>query len=257
MALRFGCPAVAVSVLLAVVGTADVLVLNGLMAPSARLDLALVVEAEPAPPRPRALNLTVPNAARISVPVLIVPRSDPHVVRSRPSRPGRVVAQRPLSRPTFTQAAAQQRGSRALASLHRPVARGWTVTFAVYRGRYVGFADATKKVVTLWVKPADSQQSLRITLAHEFGHVLDYTRLTEARRGDYLEIRGRGGYRGSWYPCNGCEDYNSAAGDFAEVYAYWLAGAGDFRSRFAPAPERAQLDRLGAFFTQLERAPLR
>lgn len=255
MALRFGCPAVVVSVLLVVVGTADVLVLNGLRAPSARLNVALVVEAEPAPPRPRALNVS--KAVPRSAPVHIVPRSDPRVVRSRSGRPGRIVAQRQVSRPTFTQTAAQQRGSQALASLHRPVAHGWTVRFAVYRGRYVGFADATKKVVTLWVKPTDSQQNLRITLAHELGHVLDYTRLTEARRADYLEIRGRGGYRGRWYPCDGCEDYAAAAGDFAEVYAYWLAGAGDFRSRFAAAPDRAQLDRLGAFFTQLERAPLR
>lgn len=249
MAFSFRRAALAVATLLAVVGIAE-----GAQG------------TDPAVPRP----IAVVQAGTVHALTTVVPRSDPRAAPMRPvplppravrpktprrALPALAARTRPPRRPAFTPAAAQQRGAQALASLHRPVARGWTVQFAVYQGRNVGFADASTKVVTLWVKPTDSQQGLRITLAHELGHVLDFTRLTQAGRADYLELRGRAGHSGTWYPCNGCDDYDSAAGDFAEVYAYWLAGAGDFRSRFAPAPDSAQLQRLGAFFTQLERAP--
>ena len=157
-------------------------------------------------------------------------------------------------RAPFTLAVATQRGQAALASLPvRPTA-GWRVAFAVYRGRYLGMTDSGHKLITLWVKPTDSRQQLRITLGHELGHVLDFTTVGSDQRTRYLSLRGRAGSTTRWYPCNGCEDYAYPAGDFAEVYALWVAGAGDFRSRFAAAPNAGQLARLGSFFRTLGQA---
>jgi hypothetical protein len=45
----------------------------------------------------------------------------------------------------------------------------------------------------------------------------------------------------SWYGCDGCTDYRSPAGDWAEVFAYWLAGPGDFRSQMGPPPDAAHM----------------
>ena len=126
------------------------------------------------------------------------------------------------------------------------------MVFEVYRGTYQGLADSGRKVVTIWVRSTDTRGKLRITIAHEMGHVLDYTALTAHDKGRYLSLRGRSGSTAAWYPANGTSDYASPAGDFAEVYALYLAGAGDFRSTFAPQPTSTQLSSLGQFFSDLQ-----
>ena len=154
--------------------------------------------------------------------------------------------------PAFTPAEALRRGAAAYASLGRHLPAGWVMHFELYRGSYQGLADSGRKVVTIWVRSADTQARLRITIAHEMGHVLDYTTLTAHDKGRYLSLRGRSGSRAAWYPCNGTSDYASPAGDFAEVYALYLAGAGDFRSTFAPQPTSSELGALGQFFADLQ-----
>ena len=124
--------------------------------------------------------------------------------------------------------------------------------YDVYTGTWQGLADSGTKVVTIWVRATDTQNKLRITIAHEMGHVLDYTTLTEHDRGRYLSLRGRSGCTAPWYPRNGTSDFASPAGDFAEVYALYRAGGGDFRSTFAPQPNASQLSSLSAFLSDLE-----
>lgn len=215
---------------------------------AARLSLVATAVAHPVRDLPR-------TRARVR-PVTHRPRA--HPVARPAARPvtHRVRHQR---RPTpkkapFTLAVATRRGEAALASLHAKPVAGWKVHFEIYHGRYLGMADSGTKTVTLWVKATDSRQQLRITLAHELGHVLDYTTVGGSQRSQYLSLRGQSASTTRWYPCNGCEDYAYPVGDFAEVYALWLAGPGDFRSRFAATPTSAQLTRLGAFFTSLNSA---
>jgi len=124
--------------------------------------------------------------------------------------------------------------------------------FLVYSGTYQGLADSGKKVVTIWVRKTDTVAKLRITEGHEMGHVLDYTALDKDGRQKYLSLRGRGDCRDAWYPANGTSDYASPAGDFAEVYALYRGGAGDFRSTFAAQPSSAQLHEIASLFGQLE-----
>lgn len=144
-------------------------------------------------------------------------------------------------------------GGEAFARTGARLPRGWRVVFEVYRGGFQGLADTGTRQVTVWVRPTDSAARLQVTVAHEMGHVLDYTTLTDRDRQRYLAMRGRSGCRDPWYPRNGTSDYSSPAGDFAEVYALWRGGRGDFRSRFAPAP--SDLGPFVRFFEELEAAP--
>lgn len=186
-----------------------------------------VLAAPPAPaPRPPAVTRALP--------------------RTEPVR--RTPAARPVPRES-RQAYADRRGRAALAALGFPTERlGYAIVFRPYVGRELGRADGFTKTITLFVKPGLSDRSLRITLAHEIGHVVDFLTSTDASRAAYLRARGLAPRR--WFPCTGCSDYASPAGDFAEVFALWLAGPGDFRSRLAGPPPRAQLAELGRRYFQ-------
>ncbi len=152
----------------------------------------------------------------------------------------------------FTQAEAERRGRAAFASLQRPLPAGWQLKIAVHTGSRVGWADAKTRVVALWVRPSDTQSQLRITLAHELGHVVDFTVMTNDDRQSYRQLRGRDGDRSPWYPEAGTTDFASPAGDFAEVYALWRGGAGDFRSTWAAQPSSAQLKQIEVLLHDLE-----
>jgi hypothetical protein len=226
-----------------------------------------LVSASRLAPRTTQVVGALPVAAAqvvVSPPVVAarrVPVARPRAVVRKPVVPAPPVVVRRTARvatrtvtpvPAFTPLEAQRRGAAAYASLGRRLPAGWVMRFEVYRGTYQGLADSGRKVVTIWVRSADNQPRLRITIAHEMGHVLDYTTLTAHDKGRYLSLRGRSGSTARWYPGNGTSDYASPAGDFAEVYALHLAGGGDFRSTFAPQPSSSQLGALCRFFADLE-----
>ncbi len=145
-------------------------------------------------------------------------------------------------------ATAAQRGRDALQSLPYPWRElGYSVEFREYSGGQLGSANSRTNRIVIYVKDGQSKQSLRVTIAHELGHALDFEHATVARRDDYRVIRGID-RRTRWYPCDGCSDYASHAGDWAEVFAYWLAGPGDFRSQVAGPPDQQQLQRLAPLF---------
>jgi hypothetical protein len=52
-----------------------------------------------------------------------------------------------------------------------------------------------------------------------------------------------------WFGCNGCSDFNTPAGDFAETFAYLLLGPGNFSGKIASAPTGEQAVSLKTFFT--------
>jgi hypothetical protein len=120
---------------------------------------------------------------------------------------------------------------------------GYRVEFLPARRGYLGEADPNAHVVRVFVRPEWSDQQLRITLAHEFGHVVDFVTFTAADRALHLATRGLAPGT-PWTSCERCTDYSTGAGDWAEVFAYWLAGPGDFRSALAGPPSAAQLDAL-------------
>ncbi|MCU1599737.1 MAG: hypothetical protein JWO22_446 [Frankiales bacterium] len=133
-----------------------------------------------------------------------------------------------------------RRGARLLASLDFDVdALGWTVQWLPGRAGYLGLTDAATRTVSIYVRATHTDAQLRVTLAHELGHVYDLTYGSAASRASYLARRGVSSST-AWWPCAACSDYSSGAGDFAEVFAVYLAGSTDFRSTLAARPSAAE-----------------
>jgi hypothetical protein len=187
----------------------------------------LLLRAEPAPAQPDAPAAAAPAAAPAVGPV----------------GPGVRRASRDTERvPAASGPAA--RGRAALAALDYDWrALGYRVVFAGYTGGELGSANRRTRTITIRVRPSQSELSLRTTIAHELGHALDFEHGTSERRDAYRRIRGLPGGT-PWFPCSGCDDFRSPAGDFAEVFATWLVGPGDFRSRLKGRPSEQDLRRL-------------
>lgn len=134
----------------------------------------------------------------------------------------------------------QERGELALGLISFPVAATrYTMVFAGHLDGILGITDNSNRTITIYIRNGQSTSSIARVIAHEIGHAVDFGLLTWAKRAEYMSIRGL--TADSWYPCNLCEDYASPAGDFAEVFAYWQLGPGDFRSMMSGEPSPEQL----------------
>lgn len=123
-----------------------------------------------------------------------------------------------------------------------------SITFAGPRGglRATSYTDGDHATVVVYVRPTDTPRVVAVNIAHELGHLIDYLRLTDDDRTQWLDARGRPG--ASWWACEYCEDYATGSGDFAETFAAWQVGAVDYRSRLAPLPGPAEMSALARFF---------
>ena len=134
----------------------------------------------------------------------------------------------------------QRRGEAALARLpYDWRATGFTIEFVAPRAGYLGSTYPSARLTRIWVRANESLDVLMHTIAHELGHAVDLTWGDAARREQYRHVRGLDGR--DWFTCGGCTDYSTPAGDFAEVFASWLAGPSDFRSELAGPPSPEQL----------------
>ena len=213
-------------------------------------------------PGPQARVATPAHAAPVSAPTPAPPTEvavafgvvSQRIAAPEPRRvPPRAARDRVAGTLHPTRLTPEQRGRAALDSLRYDWrALGYRVVFRPYAGGSLGTANRRARLITVYVKRAQSEQSLRVTIAHELAHALDFEHGTTVRRDSYRRLRGLSG-TGSWFPCSGCNDLASPAGDFAEVFALWLAGPGDFRSQLKPAPDARQLADLVPLF-QLPRA---
>jgi hypothetical protein len=200
----------------------------------------------PAVPKP-ARQATVANRDRTATSIALKrPATRPPVRHTRrPAAPAPRVQLRPVVRPET----ASQRGTRVLNSLHYNWQRlGYKIKFLPGRTGYLGLTDGNTKTVTIWVRAQQTDLVLAHTIAHELGHVLDFTQGNPAKRATYLTLRGINPLT-PWFGCGGCTDYATPAGDWAEVFAYWLAGPGDFRSQMAPPPNAAQMSAIRLLYS--------
>ena len=101
--------------------------------------------------------------------------------------------------------------------------------------------------IEIYARPNDAVQLLAYDIAHELGHAIDFTRNTGERRQEWMKVRGIDPST-SWFGCNGCSDFNTPAGDFAETFALFLLGPGHFAGRIAPPPSAEQIPALATFF---------
>ncbi|MEO7836636.1 MAG: hypothetical protein ABIS21_03215 [Acidimicrobiales bacterium] len=125
----------------------------------------------------------------------------------------------------------------------------YAVEFTGPRRGVLGLTYIGRGLIRIYVRPCQSIESVATVFAHEVGHAVDDRHMTPAERGEYLAVRG---ISGAWFGCNGCTDYATPAGDFAEVFALGHGPAGPFRSlmrvdggrKRQPSPEElAELER--------------
>jgi hypothetical protein len=144
----------------------------------------------------------------------------------------------------------RRRGEAAITRLRRPAdALAVPVAFRSARADVLGLADLVNRRVDLFVRSCAQQPDALLlhVLAHELGHVLDVTHLTDELRAQWLAARGIPADT-PWFGCDGCTDFATPAGDFAETYAQWQRGARSSRSQLAPAASPEQLATLADRF---------
>jgi hypothetical protein len=148
-------------------------------------------------------------------------------------------------------ATVEERGAAALALINFPWQQlGYRVDFVGGRVGVLGETNSTLHTITIYVRDGQTPQQLARTIAHEMGHALDFSFTTIAEARQYLAIRNLPYDVKDWYPtCDGCTDFGSPAGDFAETFAYYLFGPGDFRSLIGSEPTAEQLAQLTAIFS--------
>jgi hypothetical protein len=115
-----------------------------------------------------------------------------------------------------------------------PEALGYRLRVAAPRRGIRGQTDRVSRTVTLFVSGTDAPHRVAHDLAHEIGHAYDAVRMSAAARAAYL-LR-RGVPAAQWSPGGRVSDYDSGAGDFAEVFALCHAASPEFRSTLAPRP---------------------
>jgi hypothetical protein len=143
----------------------------------------------------------------------------------------------------------EARGQQALARINYPWQQlGYTLSFEPGRATYLGLTESDTRTIHIYVRDNESLDTLARTIGHEMGHALDFSHTSDAERSQYLAIRGINGSLDEWYSCNGCTDYTTPAGDWAETFQYWLLGPGQFWSQMGPPPTADQLAQLGAIF---------
>lgn len=143
----------------------------------------------------------------------------------------------------------QERGEQALTLIDYPWQKlGYTVSFEPGRETYLGLTDSGARIIHIYVRADESRDTLARTIGHEMGHALDFSLTDDDERARYIAIRGIDATVDTWYGCDACEDYSTAAGDWAETFQYWLLGAGQYYSKMGPPPSADELAQLSAIF---------
>jgi hypothetical protein len=160
-----------------------------------------------------------------------------------------VVTVKPAPPSTYVSQTVQQRGEAALALIGYPwQSLGYAIEFDGDRAGLLGETNEGTQVISIYVRARESRDTLARTIAHEIGHALDFTRTTDAERAAFIAIRGYDASIATWSGCNECNDFATAAGDWAETFQYWLLGDGQFLSQMGPKPSAEQLAQLGSLF---------
>jgi hypothetical protein len=194
-----------------------------------------------APPPPAAEA----RAAEALAPAPAPPASHPEdAPLSVPIPPPAAPPEPPPPPPTWQ----ERRGAQALAFVDYPwQATGFQISFHPARRGYRGMTDLGARRIEVYVRPGESIRALAFTVAHEIAHAVDVTFGSSARRRAWRQLRGLDPHL-PWFSCDGCSDFATPAGDYAETFAYWLVGPAGYRSRLAPPPSAAELELLAPLF---------
>ena len=103
----------------------------------------------------------------------------------------------------------------------------------------LGLTYVESKTIEVYVRDDQSAALLAHVIAHEMGHAVDVALNDGADRERWQQVRGI--ESAQWWPGNGTTDFSTGAGDFAESFAAWQVGGGNFRSQLASEPDAGQL----------------
>ena len=117
---------------------------------------------------------------------------------------------------------------------------GWSIVFAPGRDGVLGLTYVDRKTIEIFVRENQTSDLLAHVIAHEMGHAVDVTLNDSDERQRWQDSRGIGD--APWWPGDGATDFSTGAGDFAESFAAWQVGSGNFRSKLSGAPNAGQLD---------------
>jgi hypothetical protein len=120
---------------------------------------------------------------------------------------------------------------------------GWTVAY-LDADVVSGNTNIPTQTITVGVPPGATPAYVSEVLAHEIGHAIDVSYLSDADRARWLEARGATGI--DWWPNGGPGDFDVGAGDFAEAVAAWLTGSSNDSAVAGPFTT-AQLDLVAEF----------
>ncbi len=120
---------------------------------------------------------------------------------------------------------------------------GWRIEFVTGDSPVAGYTWSREQRIEVFVRPGADGADLARILAHELGHAVDVTHNRPEDRTEWLRLRGLASDT-PWWPDSGAADFRTGAGDFAEVFAAWQIGPGDFRSELAPIPSAAVLEQI-------------
>ncbi len=116
---------------------------------------------------------------------------------------------------------------------------GWSIVFAPGREQVLGLTYVDAKTIEIYVRDNQTADLLAHVIAHEMGHAVDVTLNDSDERQRWQEARRIGS--APWWPGEGTTDFSTGAGDFAESFAAWQVGSGNFRSKLAGVPSAEQL----------------
>ncbi len=115
---------------------------------------------------------------------------------------------------------------------------GWTIDYRSADDDFRGLTFPYDKSIELYVRSDDTARSLAGILAHEIGHAIDVTHLSDGERSEWRETRNIDDHQ--WWPDAYASDFESGAGDFAEAFAFW-AVQDPSSSQIAYQPTTSQL----------------
>lgn len=209
-----------------------------------------------APPVPAAPAQAATASAVVAEPAIVQP-DPPPLVAPRPvptptptSTPTRTPTATPTTAaPSPTPPSEVVGGPEVLAGLDYPwQGLGFSISFLPARRGMLGATLIEERRIEIYVRPGQSRRQLAHVIAHELGHAVDLTYGNDQRREEWKRVRGIDPAL-DWWGCFGCTDYATPAGDFAEVFAYWLAGPeSGFSGRLVGPPLLADMHLLQPFF---------
>lgn len=192
-------------------------------------------ETEPLLPPTTAAPITT-TVPPTTAPPPPPPTTAPPVAAAAPPPPPPVGAARALERLTRPQTRDVAARALGLIAFDWQVGLpGWELRFLDGRSGFRGLTYPESRVIEVFVRNSDTPESLAHVVAHELGHAIDVTRLDDGERSRWAATRGFGARVGWWVPSGG-SDFGSGAGDFAESFAWWQAGAGHWYGQLAPPP---------------------